>query len=410
MSEEANPEKIISTPVTENTTTLFGDFTREVFAEILNLFPETWVFLSELFGGQIWFLIFSVIMTITFIADLFFRLAFRLINAYLDRQQRPLIKTFTTAMHAPISFYIWVSGSVLALNTIIATFKVMDELMPYINGFKSTLAVVAVAWFAIRWVHGIEQYVKKLGRKDSRWDPVSLEALAKIFKLTVFVITGVFVLTSMGVNLTGLIAFGGVGGIAVGFAAKDFIGNLIGGLMLYLDKPFVTGEWIRSPDKQIEGIVESIGWRMTVIRTFDKRPLYIPNGVFSSISIENPSRMTYRRIKEHIGIRYSDIDKMEKIVAEIKQMLLDHQEIATDQTIIVNFDVFNASSLDIFIYVFTKTTNWVKYHQVRQDVFLEISRIVANNGAEFAFPSRSLYVEDSKVEFPPFQQLTTQQG
>lgn len=406
MSEE-NAEKIISTPVADSTTTFFGDVTRDIFAQMINFFPDTWAALASLFGGNIWFLILSVIMVITFLADLFFRVIFHFINAYLDRRKKPVIKIFTVATHAPISFYIWLSGSVLALNTVIATFKVFDEMMPYINGFKSTFGVMAVAWFAIRLVHRIEVYVKQLELKDSKWDPVSLEAIAKIAKLTIFIITGLFVLSSLGVNLTGLIAFGGVGGIAVGFAAKDFIGNVIGGLMLYLDKPFATGEWIRSPDKNIEGIVESIGWRMTIVRTFDKRPLYIPNGTFSTISIENPSRMTHRRIKEHVGIRYGDIDKMEKIVSEIRQMLTNHPVIASDQIIIVNFDVFNSSSLDIFIYCFTKTTVWLEYHQARQDVFMEVTKIVKNNGAEFAFPSRSLYIEESSVELPPFQLLTT---
>ena len=107
-------------------------------------------------------------------------------------------------------------------------------------------------------------------------------------------------------SVSGLLAFGGIGGIAVGFAAKDLLANFFGGLMIYLDRPFSVGDWIRSPDKEIEGTVEDIGWRLTRIRTFDKRPLYIPNSIFASISVENPSRMSNRRIYEKIGIRYDD--------------------------------------------------------------------------------------------------------
>lgn len=403
---DTNQEKLISTPVQESSTTFFGEFTREVFSQLIDIFPETWVYLSNLFGGQVWFLILCVILSITFLADLFFRGLFAAIDRYLDRKKQPLIKNFTYAAHAPISFYIWLSGLVLALNAIIATFKGLDVIMPYLNGFKATLATIAVAWFAIRLVHRFEKYFQNLERRDGHWDPVTLEALSKIFKLTVFVITGLYVLSSLGVNLTGLIAFGGMGGIAVGFAAKDFIGNVIGGLMIYLDKPFVTGDWIRSDDRLIEGHVESIGWRMTVIRTFDKRPLYIPNGTFSTITIENPSRMSHRRIREHIGIRYQDMGKMAPITSAIKQMLIDHPDIASDQTLIVNFDVFNASSLDIFVYTFTKTTNWIKYHEVRQDVFLKIAEIVESHGAEFAFPSQSLYIENTDAT-ASFHQMTT---
>ena len=126
-------------------------------------------------------------------------------------------------------------------------------------------------------------------------------------------------------SVSGLLAFGGIGGIAVGFAAKDLLANFFGGLMIYLDRPFSVGDWIRSPDKEIEGTVEDIGWRLTRIRTFDKRPLYIPNSIFASISVENPSRMSNRRIYEKIGIRYDDMSKMNTIVTEVKLMLQKHE-------------------------------------------------------------------------------------
>ena len=92
-------------------------------------------------------------------------------------------------------------------------------------------------------------------------------------------------------------------------------------MVIYLDRPFKVGEWVRSPDKEIEGTVEEIGWRMTRIRTFDQRPLYVPNATFVSISVENPSRMRNRRIKETIGIRYDDADKMREIITDVVAML-----------------------------------------------------------------------------------------
>lgn len=120
--------------------------------------------------------------------------------------------------------------------------------------------------------------------------------------------------------------------------------------MIYLDRPFSVGDWIRSPDQEIEGTVEDIGWRLTRIRTFDKRPLYIPNSVFANIAVENPSRMTHRRIFETLGIRYTDINKMNTIVDAVKSMLTEHPEIDSKQTLIVNFDKFSPSSVD-FLYI-----------------------------------------------------------
>ncbi|MBT8448944.1 MAG: mechanosensitive ion channel family protein, partial [Gammaproteobacteria bacterium] len=162
-------------------------------------------------------------------------------------------------------------------------------------------------------------------------------------------------------------------------------------LMVYLDKPFKIGDWVRSADRQIEGVVEYIGWRQTRIRTFDKRPLYVPNAVFTTITVENPSRMLNRRIYETIGIRYEDAGRMGQIVSKVKDMLLNHPEIDTESTLIVNFNEFAASSLNFFVYTFTKTTNWIEFHEIKQDVMLKIIAIVEESGAEMAFPTQTLH-------------------
>ena len=183
----------------------------------------------------------------------------------------------------------------------------------------------------------------------------------------------------------------------MGFAAKDLLANFFGGLMIYLDRPFSVGEWIRSPDKEIEGVVEDIGWRLTRIRTFDKRPLYIPNAVFANISVENPSRMSNRRIYETVGIRYEDINSMDAIVEQVTAMLMEHPEIDTTQTMIVNFDAFSASSVDFFVYTFTKTTNWIDFHKIKQDILLRIAGIVEANSAEIAFPTSTLHIASGEL-------------
>ena len=187
-----------------------------------------------------------------------------------------------------------------------------------------------------------------------------------------------------------------MGGIAIGFAAKDLLSNFFGGLFIYLDRPFAVGDWVRSPDREIEGTVENIGWRVTRIRTFDKRPLYIPNSIFSQIAVENPSRMSNRRIKETIGIRYDDASKIEIIINQVKEMLKDHPDIDTEKTLIVNFNCFAPSSLDFFIYTFTKTTDWIKFHEVKQNVLLKIIHIIEKNEAEIAFPTSTLHFSNQE--------------
>ena len=138
-----------------------------------------------------------------------------------------------------------------------------------------------------------------------------------------------------------------------------------------------------------------------MIRTFDKRPLYIPNAVFSQVAVENPSRMQNRRIKETFGIRYDDGDKMEAITHQVKEMLIGHPEIDTNNTLMVNFNSFAPSSLDFFIYTFTKTTNWQKFHGIKQDILLKILKIIEDNGAEVAFPTSTIHLANPDISKIP---------
>ena len=373
---------------------LFQNFIQDIFAQLVSWSPTVWGSIAEFFGGQLWLLLLVIVLIITFSIDLIARTIFKTLAEQLSKKNKIFLLVTVTALKIPVSFYIWLSGVMMALFLVFKSFSLLQVGIPYLAGLKSNLALISVAWFSIRLVGDLENNLQRL-ESMSKWDPVTIEALVKIFKLTVFIFTALFVLSSLGVNLTGLIAFGGMGGIAVGFAAKDLVGNLIGGLMIYMDKPFKVGEWVRSPDKSIEGTVEKIGWRMTVIRTFDKRPLYIPNGTFSTISIENPTRMNNRRIKETVGVRYDDLKQVESISEAIKQMLIDNDDIDKNQTLFVYLGAFGASTLDIDIYTFTKTTKWVEYRRIKQEVLLAIANIIEAHGAEIAFPTRTIHMVDS---------------
>ncbi len=251
-----------------------------------------------------------------------------------------------------------------------------------------------VAWFMVRCVRLIEEEFLT-PRKGEPGDPTTVTAVGKLLRAAVIITTALVVAQSLGYSMSGVLAFGGLGGLAVGFAAKDLLANFFGGLMVQMDRPFAVGEWVRSPDRDIEGTVENIGWRLTRIRTFDRRPLYVPNAVFTQVSVENPSRMENRRIYETIGIRYADAGKMAAIVADVKAMIQEHPDLETEERIlIINFVTFNKSSLDFFVYTFTKTINWVEFHKIKQDVLLKILDIVASHEAEIALPTSTLHVPD----------------
>lgn len=332
--------------------------------------------------------VFSVVL-LTLLLDFAARKILDRLYRKLELTENPWDDTLVDAMRQPASALIWVVGIAFAAEIIHRdTHVALFELVPPV---RNVAVIYCIAWFLIRFIkRGEANIVRNRGMQDK----ASVEALARLVRLSVIISATLVALETLGFSISGVLAFGGVGGIAVGFAAKDLLANFFGGLMIHLDRPFAVGDWIRSPDRQIEGTVEEIGWRLTRIRTFDKRPLYLPNSTFTTIAVENPSRMSHRRIFETIGIRYDDADKMRAIVHDVKQMLLQHEEIDQSQTMIINFDKFAASSLDFFIYVFTRTTEWIHYHEVKQDVLLKVLDIVAAHGAEVAFPTSTLHVPD----------------
>lgn len=306
--------------------------------------------------------------------------------------------TLIEAIHRPLSYFIWI-GMIVAMTPIVLNhYQCALKVLEYYNHIIRALFIIFVFWVSLRYVKLVENSViQKVETGSYKRNKTRVHAMAQLSRAIIIVFVALTLMSTMGIQIGTFLAFGGVGALAISFAAKDTLQNFFGGLMIYTDRPFEVGEWIRSPDKNIEGTVEYIGWRMTRIRTFDKRPLYVPNGTFLTISIENPGRMLNRRIKTHVGIRYQDADKMDVIIEDIKAMLANNDEISKKQIMLVCFDEFGPSSLNILIYTFTNTTNWARYLEVQQDVFLKIIKIIKGHGADCAFPTMTLESPDGLI-------------
>jgi|TARA_B100002003_G_scaffold250074_1_gene288175 MscS family membrane protein len=329
-------------------------------------------------------LVFSIVLT-TMILNYIVR---KFLDGVLKRVEQTKTVWDDALFHAarrPIAWLIWALGIAWAAEVIAS--KTNTGLAEIVEPVRYVAVVSLIALFLTRFIRELETRFIARGS-----DITTATALGKLLRISVLITAALSVLQTLGVSVSGILAFGGVGGIAVGFAAKDLLANFFGGLMIYLDRPFAVGDWIRSPDREIEGTVVDIGWRLTEIRTFDQRPLYVPNSVFATIALENPSRMRNRRIYETIGVRYDDVSGVEAIVNDVRTMLENHPDIAQNRTLIVNLNAFSDSSIDFFIYTFTKTTNWVEFHGIKERVLLEIVRIIESHGAEFAFPTSTIHI------------------
>ena len=223
----------------------------------------------------------------------------------------------------------------------------------------------------------------------------------------IFLIIGVAAVLDIWLIPIGPIIAGlGVFGIAVGLGAQDLFKNLIAGLLILTEKRFQPGEWI-AVDGICEGTVEKINFRSTLIRRFDKSPMYVPNSKLADNAVTNFSRMTHRRIKWAVGVEYrTTVDQLRYIRDEIEAYIWANPEFAKPPAtaLFVRVDTFNASSIDFLIYTFTNTTNWGEWLKLKEGLALEIMNIIEKAGTGFAFPSRTVYLQQQdppEIMTPP---------
>lgn len=297
------------------------------------------------------------------------------------------------ALYRPLHIFSWLLGLswIANISKDYAKSLFLWDAIPVLRKFTIMFLFV---WFLLAFTKNLERNLLLQPKGKKNLDRTTIQASLQILRVAGIVSAGLMLLQACGIPVSGVIAFGGVGGIAVGFAAKDLLANFFGALMIFLDRPFSIGDWIRSPDRDIEGFVEHIGWRLTRIRTLERRPLYVPNSVFSTIAVENPGRMSNRRIKTNIGIRYADASKMEEILAEIEAMLKSHEGIDQTRLAIARFVAFSASSLEIMIYAFTRAVDLPTFQKVQQDVFLKVLSIIQRHGAQCAFPTTTVHIPE----------------
>lgn len=332
---------------------------------------------------------FLAVVLVTAAVSLVSRFVLRSMVRKRSAARHPWDREVASALAAPFTVLVWVVGLEFAVE--VSRFVESPAAVDWASRCRDVGVVVTLAWFLSRLITRIQNVIGS-DQASVQVDSAVLYGMGKLLRLVVLISAGLIIMQTLGFSIAGVLTFGGIGGIAVGFAAKDMLANFFGGLMIYLDRPFKAGDWVRSPEREIEGIVEDIGWRVTRIRNFDSRPLYVPNSSFSTISIENVSRMTNRRIYETFGVRYEDSTAVDAIVEQITGYLQGHDEIDQQQTLMVSFTTCGPSSLDLFIYCYTRTQSGPVYYRIKQEVLLNILQIIERNGAECAFPTTTVHV------------------
>ena len=308
------------------------------------------------------------------------------LSKHLDSTKTQIDDYFVDALSAPLKVLVWYGWIYFSILQLRADFPALGQIAEYID----IIPIIILAWGILRLISSIE---KVMLEREAKVDKDSIRLFTRLIKISFVFVFVLGFAQYFGYSVSSILTLGGVGGIVVGFAAKDMLANVFGGLMIQMDKPFSTGDWIRTTDKSIEGVVEKIGWRMTRLRTFNKNPVYVPNGIFATIPIETPSRMTNRQIHAIVGIRYDDIAQMQSIIEKVEKLLADHEHIDHEEPCRVYFDLFNASSLDFVIWAFSSVTNSSEFKKIKGKILLDVADIIAEHGAEIAYPTQTLHIQ-----------------
>ncbi len=302
------------------------------------------------------------------------------------------------ALIGPLGLFALVMGIYFAGRILTAGYTNLEGLAATI---AKALIILLLAWMAFRLIDAVALYFQeKAAHTETRFDDQIVPLLRKAAKVFAGILAFVLVVQNLGYSVSGLLAGLGIGGLAFALAAKDTIANMFGSVTILIDRPFRIGDWI-SIDASTEGVVEEIGLRSTRIRTFAKTLVSIPNQSLANATIDNHSLMPRRRIKMTVGVTYdTGPDQMREAVRRIEAWIRSQQSFAQD-FMLIKFTDFAASSLDIFVYCFTLTTDWSEHLALRQELNLAILDILAELGLSIAFPTRTVHLVD---EEPPLTQ------
>ena len=376
----------------------------EAINRFKELFLEVWsqgVFglnASDIIVGIIIFLIFYVLR------KLFARFVISKLSKIVNKTSNKIDNTVVEVIEGPLKFLPIVLGFFIATSYIELSLEVQN----FVDLLNRTLITIFIFWLlhqlVIPFSYIIKNFEDKISKPLVNWTLKGLEII-------IIVLGIVAVLELWGIKVGPVIAGLGLFGVAVALGAQDLFKNLISGIMILMEKRFTIGDVILVSN-EVEGVVEQIGFRSTLVRRFDSTPVMIPNYKFAEQSVTNYSRRHHRRIRWLIGFEYkTTIDQLKKIRDSITKLIEDNEDFAKNEnsSFFIRIDSFSDSSIDMLVQAFTVTNDWSEFLRIKEELAVSIKEIVESNDAGFAFPSQSLYVESYPNERPEiFNPKTTQ--
>ena len=356
-----------------------------VLENFKNLFLDVWkegvsgVNISEIIIALAIFIFFL------FLRGIFSKFVIKKLEKYVSKTTNKFDNSLVFSMEGPAKFFPIVLGFFVSTSYLSGEHNAIELT-------NRSLITILIFWTFHQVIGPLSVVIKSVGGLLSR-DLINW--IIKAIKVLILILGAAAVLELWGIKIGPIIAGLGLFGVAVALGAQDLFKNLISGILVLVERRFQVGDWI-FVEGVIEGTVESIGFRSTVVRRFDKSLATIPNFQFAENAVINNSQTTNRRINWMIGLEYrTTSEQLENIKDQIEKYIKNNNDFSkTENTMLsVKIDQFAASSIDIRLICFTKTKQFQEWLNVKDALALEIKNIVEKNKASFAFPSTSIYVE-----------------
>ncbi len=358
----------------------------DVFVNLKDLFLSVWE--KGILGINFYEILIGIGIFLLFLIfrGLISKLIIKKLEIISKRTTNKLDDTFVHSLIGPVRFLPIVLGFFFA--SYYMTFE--SDTREFVNNINRTLITILLFWTIHQIIEPVSYVLSGLGKILTR---ELISWIVKSIKILIFILGTAAVLELWGIKIGPIIAGLGLFGVAVALGAQDLFKNLISGILVLVEKRFKMGDWILV-EGIIEGIVEKIGFRSTVIRKFDKSIAIIPNFQFAENAVINISQTTNWIISWTINLQYdSTIDQLKTVREEIENYIKTNEDFKPELGYAVRVDSFAESSIDMYVRCFTKTDDWDEWLAVKERLAIQIKQIVENNKASFAFPSQSIYVE-----------------